>query len=206
MATASFDHVVSLGPDCLPAMQAQQYFPRDLFSGGLFNFQITPLPSLREYFARDFHGMLERADLRCVNGAVQNMKFGTVHPHQFLNGIDQGYAAARERHDYLCAKMRRLLNVPRPVLLITHSHDISATGKEVDAMLRAYNPHLDYQLICVPDAVRDQQLWSNLLPLWQTAFDDAQRCQTISPTAERLHATIGRQLRRLGGHLRSRRF
>jgi hypothetical protein len=187
-------------------MQAQQYFPRDLFSGGLFNFQITPLPSLREYFARDFHGMLERADLNYVNGTVQNMRFGTAHPHQFLNGIDQDYAAVRERHDYLCAKMRRLLNAPRPLLLIAHSHDVSATGKEIDAMLRAYNPRLDYQLICVPDAVRDQQLWRDLLPLWQTAFDDAQRGQTITPTAERLHAAIGRQLRRLGGHLKSRRF
>lgn len=207
MVRATFDQVISLGPDCLPAMQAQHYFSRDRFSGGLFNFQVTPLIALRAYFAQDFHGMLERDHLAYVDGTVCNTKFGTAHPHQFLNGLEHDYATARKRHDYLCTKMRRLLNAGRPLLVITHSPDVSAGRRDVGEILRTYNPRLDFELICVPDVVRDQKLWRSQVPIWKEAFDAVVHgASNGSRFGERMQAAIGRQLRRVGRHIKSGQF
>src|ERR1041384_7650312 len=92
------------------------------FDTQIFDWQITPLSAVNKYIETDFKGIFEKADLTLTGDSnyVKNIRLGTFHPHLFhppplaVNVLEEGYAEARAKIDYLIPKFRRLLKDSAP--------------------------------------------------------------------------------------------
>jgi hypothetical protein len=129
--TQSHTVVVSLGPDCRTAFQIRRKFGRGFCPSGVFDSQLTPQSGFAKYLEHDLRGMFERSDMTDVPKGVLNIRSGAMHLHEFLNGLDADYATARSRHDYLCAKMQRILHGTAPTLFVAQANDPQAFIDEI---------------------------------------------------------------------------
>jgi len=128
----TYQRLMSIGPDCrafyhIMKMDAfttrtNLHISRRVFRKGVFAWQGTPSEAFIDYLRNDFDGMFERGDLAVRDGRVFNVRFGTSHLHAFSDpseaGIDRHYAAARGRHDHLCAVAREAIDDPAPTAFI----------------------------------------------------------------------------------------
>ncbi|MBS0240313.1 MAG: hypothetical protein JSR89_18010 [Proteobacteria bacterium] len=203
-----FKHVVSLGPTCLPAMQAKRYFDRSVFQSGPFNYQITPLAALRHYFENDFNVMIDRRDLIVdevvCNGKLDkivcNTKLGTLHPHQYTRGIDADFENERSRHGYLCEKLRGILNGGDGIIFVTCADDPNLATSEISEILDAYDPDIVYKIVCLPKPSTTAG-WNSRLAHWMRAFDEVTSSVAVDPLE-----SVKSQFRRLAKHVRELRF
>ncbi len=170
-ACFKFDVVISLGPDCLPAMQTFHYFGRRRRPTTAFSYQTTPPSAVIAYLRHDFRGMMELPDLRLENDAiVSNVRHGTRHPHEFKNGLSS-YAEAKSRHDYLTDRMRRIFSSRERILFVTRNAR-EATLRGLSGALKTYNPALPFRILNVAcDA--PMSVWEKSLPHWQAALAEA---------------------------------
>jgi hypothetical protein len=195
----AFDTVVSLGPDCLPAMRISQYFARHRRCSSPFSYQITPRSALVEYFARDFRGMFEKDDMiACGPKAARNTRFGTIHPHEFANGL-ASYEQARSRHDYLCEKMRALAHHKGGVVFVTYGSDTDGID---DVIAKAF-PELSFRVINpFPEAIVEAE-WPRSFDVFDAAF---RRLDREAGAARSVFAQIHSQYKRLSRHVSDLRF
>src|SRR5262245_1840069 len=111
----SFDVAISIGLNCRARYQLKRvYGDGPWCPAGVFDWQISRLSSVGKYLRHDFAGAFELADLQIVKGEVQNVRFGTRHPHEFPEHVTpeslaHHYAEARSRHDHLATKTRTVL-------------------------------------------------------------------------------------------------
>lgn len=167
-----YDCVVSLGPDCQAATQAKKFFPRAQVETVPMSYQITPLKALVAYIERDFHGLFERADLEIgQNGGAIHRRWGTQHPYEFPRGTDS-YDDARARHDYLCAKMRKILTSGKGVLFL-YGSDRRDQAAVIEDVLRTRYPTLDFRILMARSPTPNT-VWSHVrLPEWEAASAQA---------------------------------
>jgi hypothetical protein len=171
MTAFRYNTVLSLGPTCLPAMQARQVFDRLLFQNGPFNYQISPMSAVTSYLRDGLAGTMERADLSVdADGLVRNDRYGTCHPHEFPEGLGS-FEAAKSRHDYLCAKLRRLLADPTSRILFLSGHDDPAI---IDRAIREAYPKLRFRLLTVVSSA-PQAVWHEPVAEWHDALRQAER-------------------------------
>lgn len=193
-----FDHIVSLGPSCLPGLQARKFFPRHQRLNSPFASQYTPIDALIVYFDSDFSGMLERDDLyvRDQDGFIGNRRYGTFHPHEFPDGLSS-YDTARSRHDHLCAKLRSMLDRHDATLLFV-TYAAGDRVVEIEDAIRRRAPGLAFRLLNIPHGHPNHvDLWRIPQPEWQEAFSLAKRLWGPQSLAE--HAR--QQLRRFASHI-----
>lgn len=167
-----FGRAISLGCWCRPAFQIRRVFGKNVCTKGVFDWQITPEPTVAAYLERNFEGFLEREDL-AVNseGDITNTRYGSIHPHEFPQGIDQSYAAARARHDHLCGKLRRALSETVSTLFVALANDPETFKDRVEPLIRRINPDLPFHLYVVkhrPDLAptREAESWQGNDDYW----------------------------------------
>jgi hypothetical protein len=193
-----FDYVVSLGPSCLPGLQARKFFPRHQRLNNPFTSQYTPTDALIAYFDSDFRGMFERDDLyvRDQDGFIGNRRYGTFHPHEFPEGLDS-YDTARSRHEHLCAKLRTMIDRPDAALLFV-TYAAGEREIEIEDAIRRRAPNLAFRLLNIPHPHPGHvDLWRVPQPEWQEAFSMAKR--QWGPRSLTGHAR--QQLRRFASHI-----
>lgn len=162
-----YNQVISLGPNCTAAYQAKRFFGKACCPSGIFDSQITPRTALLEYLSNDFNGMFERDDLELHKTYVINKRVGTQHPHEFKGfPIDARYKLARDRHDYLCRKVRSAIESDVPTLFVIRSFD--PVDDLYDA-IRAKNLDLRFHILAVPTPVT--ATWQGDDKEWNAFFE-----------------------------------
>jgi hypothetical protein len=216
-----FDKILSLGPNCearinIRRIGAKRHNLRRRFSeqqapSGPFDWQITPENCLLDYFRNDFRGMFEREDLIDKGGCVHNMRTGTVHPHEFELGpappdrIGRRYQAARERHDYLCEKLRQTLSDDSRTLFVM-SRALSPAAEDELREEIARRKGDRFSLLSVDAPNLDSTEWRVNFPLWNDALSHvAVNRSPISLTLPEM-PELRFQLRRFGRHVAKLRF
>jgi hypothetical protein len=110
----------------------------------IFDWQVTPLPTVTAYIDRDFDRIFEREDLEVApaQGIVRNRRLHVEHNHAFSPlgrvteaDIDAQYSQARSKIEYLAGKFRRLLDKERGPLLYVVGY--APPTDEVGALLAA---------------------------------------------------------------------
>lgn len=177
----SIFYAASIGLECRAAFQLKRVFRASCLSG-VFNWQITPPAALAAYFASDFRGNFELSDLYVdqETGVVVHKRLGTRHQHEFPTDVSEQtlpslYPIARQRHDYLSGKMRRLLASPLPVLFATcRHHNIEADHQEVAALIRKARGSRPFYLVQEPqhgdvgaDWRGNNQAWDDALKAYR---------------------------------------
>ncbi|HVX35427.1 MAG TPA: hypothetical protein VHC71_04320 [Hyphomicrobium sp.] len=209
----AFSQVVSLGWRCQTVWQARRYFGRAFCPTSIFDWQITPAEAVVEYFDRDFVGLLDRDDLfRPEDGWVTNRKFGTRHPHEFSNGLQDGYATARSRHDYLCDKLCAIIGGAEPTLFVAQAKDPETFHSEISFRISRRNPRLKYRLLVVPDVPigSGADAWKGDDDHWDRHFSEfavRHDAGLQSPnTVTKNLGTIRYQMRRFANHVVKAKF
>ncbi|SFV38099.1 Putative papain-like cysteine peptidase [Hyphomicrobium facile] len=146
----TFHQAVSLGNSCQVIYQLREHLGAEFCSSGVFDMQVTPPSALIEYLQRDFREMFERADLSEENGIVFNRRFLTEHLHEFPNGLERSYEDARSRHDYLCQKLRSVIDGRTPTLFaLRHCPSVIDLDQRVRSILRERNRRLPFKIVTV---------------------------------------------------------
>lgn len=193
-------HAVSFGPYCRARYQLKRVF-RSVNSSGVFDWQITPPAAAVAYLESNFEGMFEIDDLDIEPETqfVFHRALRTRHMHEFpkiatRESLEQHYSRARKRHDYLCGKVRDLLQGVAPVLIAMAPGSGDHKSVEVDrlrAALNKFNPQGTFHLMVEPhEGSRDGSDWRGNDRVW----DDALRAYEV-PIVARLRAEWRRMLR-----------
>jgi len=192
----AFSQAVSLGTTCQTSFQIRRQFGALARTSGIFDQQITPVRAVLEYFHRDFRGMLEKDDLQEEGNTVVNVRFGTKHPHEFPHGIRQSYENARSRHDYLCNKLRSVLDGDRSTLFVlANTARANCVADEIRELIRKRNPRLQFDMIDLvtkEEPTRPEFYWQGNDVEWAVTF----KSYRINP-----HSYVKRQLVRFANHL-----
>jgi hypothetical protein len=144
-----FRQAMSLGHDCQVIHQLRRKFGRYHCPSGIFDYQVTPTKTLLEYLERDFRGMFERADLDVdAREIVINTRYRTRHLHEFPKGLREDYESAKSRHDYLCDKIRSVIDGVTPTLFgLRYSPSDFPLVSEVRSILSKRNPRLLFDIV-----------------------------------------------------------
>lgn len=196
----TFDYVASLGPHCLPAMQARHVFARIECLTTPFSYQITPETSVIAYFDADFKGVFDQSDLTLTDAGIAHRRLHTVHPHEFPNGI-LSYHQARSRHDHLCEKMRLILRRPGTGILFLIANAPPEDCERLRSAITRFAPTLAFHILSVPSRALIEE-WDRPLCEWSMALDDAKRRWRRRGLVAEAH----RQTERLLTHVRRLSF
>lgn len=174
------DQIISLGHNCETKFQISraQYVKgrpgrtvedvRDIISEGygsavfprhVFDWQVTPFEALCVYLERHFQGVLEQGDLVVRNGLVLHRDLHTEHPHDFDHGdIEGGYAAGREKFDYLARRFMDHLGQPGRFLYVLNQIQPLHQARRLLDLLSARNPAHQAHLLMVDEPGVDADL------------------------------------------------
>ena len=127
------------------------------FRRHIFDFQITPFSSVCAYLEQDFRGVFEREDLFVdpATAHVTHRTLATSHPHDFeppeggatLALIDDEYAAARSKFDYLADRFRRHLLAPGRFLYVFMEMRAAGEAERLLGLLSRAPAHEAYLLM-----------------------------------------------------------
>ncbi|MBL8579392.1 MAG: hypothetical protein JNK47_19495 [Mesorhizobium sp.] len=166
-----FQQVLSIGQSCRERHQARRFFGKNSGRKGVFDWQITPTDALLQYMSRDFSGMLDLADLEVKDGQVTNIRFGTIHPHEFspTKDIAQQYPKVRANHDRWCAHALSVLTNDRSALFVlSYPVPVETIGEITEAIARL-NPRKRFLVLNGPEGdseaiwVGDDAVWDKHL-------------------------------------------
>lgn len=170
MAGHTFQQIISLGPDCRPKYQIQRVFGKHIAKRGVFDWQVTSSFAFAEYLDRDFEGMFERRDLAVEAGTVKNVRFGTLHNHEFPadgfaeNEIDNYYVAARRRHDLICATTKTVMRNRLSTLFVLGEQVPEETISALRHYVERVAPGKKYLILEAPDD--PEQNWKGTPEIW----------------------------------------
>lgn len=169
-------YAISFGQQCRPRYQLKRVF-RAACASGVFDWQITPAPTVLAYLAEDFSGMFELDDLYVnpATGFVTHRTFGTVHQHEFPEGVTDEtltmyYDRSRRRHDYLCSKLRRLLSGTHPLLIAVAPNRDGFDIRLLDEALTRFNPRGTFHLLQEPEGGGTGEDWRGSNEIWDVAL------------------------------------
>ncbi len=143
------------------------------FRRHIFDWMIAPLPAVCAYLENDFHGVFEREDLELHDGGrkVRHRTLLTIHPHDFRPGkdglyseatIDQQYADARAKFEYLAERFRRHLTSPGPYLYVFKEIRPLSEVQRLRDLLQARSPDHLFQLLLVDNRGAVNQVLNEL--------------------------------------------
>lgn len=170
MAERIFQQIVSIGPNCRPKYQIQRVFGKHVAKRGVFDWQVTSSFAFAEYLNRDFEGMFERCDLAVEAGTVKNVRFGTLHNHEFPddgfteNEIDNHYMAARRRHDLICATTKSAIRNKLSTLFVLGAQVPVETILAFRHYVERVAPGKMYLILEAPDD--PEQNWKGTSAIW----------------------------------------
>lgn len=124
--------------------------------------------------------MFELADLYIGDkNLVRNRKYDTVHQHEFPEDVTAEtlpllYPRARQRHDYLCNKFRRLVCGTEPILFAVCTHRRVEAQADLPAaidLLRKMNPAGNFYFLAEPDGGQLGANWMGDDRVWDAALE-----------------------------------
>jgi len=169
MSGTVFQQIVSLGPACRTKFNVQRVFGKHIARRGVFDWQVTPTFAFTEYLRRDFNGMFDRADLAVKDGDVMNVRFDTLHPHQFPKGmtdakLDELYRRARRSHDQWCAITRAAIHNKRSTLFVLGCEVPEAVPEALRSYIARVAPGKRFLILQGPDD--PEPYWEGTAEIW----------------------------------------
>lgn len=170
---------VSLGVACRTAHQLRRAYGASAPSG-VFDWQITPVKALVQYLAHDLRGMFDLGDLFVdENGIVCHRRLGTRHQHEFPGDVTEDtlpalYPRARQRHEYLCDKFRRVVAAGSPTLFAVATHfrtEAEAAMPEIARLVRRMNDGAPFHFLFEPPEGYSETDWRGNDKAWDDALE-----------------------------------
>lgn len=171
-------HAISLGLECRAAYQLRRVF-RACSPSGVFDWQITPAAALTTYIENDLRGMFDLSDLYIdEQNIVSHRVLGTRHQHEFPEDVTEEtlpllYPRARQRHDYLCEKFRRLVRGTQPILFAVCAHrrvEAQADMPAIIELIRRRNPSRSHYFLVEPAGGQIGPNWMGNDEVWNAAL------------------------------------
>lgn len=136
--------------------------------------------------------MFDLADLHIdESNIVCHQKLGTRHQHEFPEDVTAAmlqilYPRARQRHEYLCEKFRRLVAAGSPTLFVVATHfrsEAEAAMPEIVRLVHRMNEGAPFHFLLEPVEGYSESTWMGNDKAW----DDALRPYSV-PSEVRLKA------------------
>jgi hypothetical protein len=178
----------------------------------VFSWQITPITALFEYLRRDFKGMMELDDLVPDSRTVRNLRFGTMHHHEFKRDVSEQqihdyFPIARRKHDAMCERARRMISDDEPTLYaLANSGATDEQLEELKSLLKFRNPSKRFDILALQSTTPD--IWQGDDSAWDEEFSHFSFDATLRPV-EKMKMGVLRlksQFIRLRGHLETGKF